>query len=286
MTAIPICFSDYEKILDHLKQGKKFSQLFSQSHSKFFQSICILSEVLNLQECMDCIHAIENGQSGLKKKLLKQLIYPSFLIIFSYFLILFFTWSILPVMEAYISASLMQNVRLLFVLYSLLVWALLLATLILFFGHKVSFLQSFLARQTFQKQVTTYTFCTMYRILHEKGCTSMECIKIIGKMKNHSIQKVVKDMTNQLEQGISFLDCIQNSSALDPIFIRFATIGSHSNQVDKVLLAYEKNTLEKLEQKVKKVSSFFQLFSYAMVAILLFVFYQIMLVPMNILETF
>lgn len=286
MTAISISFSDSENILYHLKQGKRLSQLIYSGHSKFFQSISILSDVLNLQECIDCIHSMEQGQSGLKTTLLKQMIYPFFLIGFSYFLILFFTWSILPVMEAYVSASLMQSVRMIFVGYSILIWVVLVVAILLLFGHHFPTLDRYLSSLSFQRQVTTYTFCTMYRNLHQKGCTSMECIRVIERMESKRVKKVAQIMMGHLEQGISFLDSIQKIEFLDPTFVRFVKIGAHSSQMDKILSAYEQTTLEQLRHKVKRASGYFQIFSYAMVAVLLFVFYQVMLVPMNILDSF
>ncbi|MBP3853375.1 MAG: type II secretion system F family protein [Erysipelotrichaceae bacterium] len=287
MTGIRLCFSQQEKILSSLRQGKKFSEIIRGHNSDFFRYISVLSNYISLQDCVECVHTIESGQNQMKKTLLKQSVYPLFLIGFSYFLILFFTLTILPAMQVYLNEGTMNLVHALFFFYSLILIAVVAALFLYFFGQRIGPVRKKLFEWRVQKQITTYEFCILYRQLHRHGLTSMECVQAIEKMGfNPFVSYTAKRIRTDLSQGHSFLQCVQQTKTLDPSFVQFLNIGMQSGQPDSLLKAYEGKTLDDLTRWVKRTSGMIQIFSYIMVAVLIFVFYQIMMVPLNLLETF
>lgn len=287
MTGIELCFEDSKAIFDYLQQGKKFSDLFVGHDSEFFQYVSVLSSALSLQECIDCVHSIRKGHSGLKSALIKQTLYPFFLIGFSYFLILFFTWTILPVMQMYLQPSVITLVHSLFYVYSVILFGIVALVVIIIYGQNSTKVELALSHYSFQKQMVSYEFSTLYRQLHQHGLTSTQCIEVMERMPfNLSVKMMANQFSSYFKKGISFMDCLYKIHRLDPVFIRFVSIGIKSKEIDSLLHAYEEKTLYELEKKVSSASRVFQLFSYGMVAILIFLFYQILLGPLNMLETF
>lgn len=247
----------------------------------------VLSGVMSLEDSLQCIRSIESGKKTLRNLLIKNSIYPMFLIGFSYGLILFFSTSILPVMEMYVSSGTIRWIHGLFLFYSLFLTLIVTGVLIAAFGQRIPGIEAKLASVSFVRQVTTYTFCTLYRQLYTRGLTSLECIEAIDRLHfNPAVSLIAQEIKHSLQSGQSFQQAIEACVRLDPSFLSFVSIGLNTGRIETLLEAYEKKTLDQLHTLVKTVSQSLQLISYAMVGVLVFVFYQIMLAPLNLLDSF
>ena len=62
-------------------------------------------------------------------------------------------------------------------------------------------------------------------------------------------------------------------------------MGLHTSSIKELLHLYQQKVQKELEQKIKKLSLYIQIGSYISVGIVVLTVYQILLVPMNVLNT-
>ena len=89
-----------------------------------------------------------------------------------------------------------------------------------------------------------------------------------------------------LEMGLSLWDALHNEFGKDPLFMRCIQLGMHSSNLLHILPIYQSRVLYEIQTRIKKYILFVQLFAYTSVAILVLVFYQVLLLPLNLLQTF
>ena len=68
--------------------------------------------------------------------------------------------------------------------------------------------------------------------------------------------------------------------------MRCIQLGMNSSNLLHILPIYQSRRLYDIQAHIKKYILFVQLFSYTSVAILVLVFYQVLLLPLNLLQTF
>lgn len=96
---IEICFTEHDKIKDALQAGNSLRRvLFSNQKNVYFQTILVLSSSMSLKMAIDCANRIEEQLQNIFKNFFQNLTYPFCIFIFSYLMILFFSYSIVPQM--------------------------------------------------------------------------------------------------------------------------------------------------------------------------------------------
>lgn len=70
------------------------------------------------------------------------------------------------------------------------------------------------------------------------------------------------------------------------LFVLFVETGVLTSNLSKLFEIYVMKTQIELNSQIKKWTTGIQIFSYLCVAIVVFVFYQVMLLPLNMLNTF
>lgn len=283
---IELSFKEHKKILAGLAQGKSLVDMLCVNTKKpYFQTLHILCQSLPFDKAIRCADALDTVQSELKTKVLRALAYPTFLFLFSYGLILFFSQTIIPSLLTYDSSSTsMGLVRALQIGYTFLFVLLLLLILGFICRHWIPFLQNKIETLPLFRSIDYYSFSLIWCALLENGCSTQVCIQTMTKMKATKTNAI--HIQSQLEKGVSLLDALHSEFGKDPLFMRCIQLGMNSSNLLHILPIYQSRTLYDIQAHIKKYILFVQLFSYTSVAILVLVFYQVLLLPLNLLQTF
>lgn len=288
---IELSFAEHQKILNDLNAGFSLTEIIRHSRCTQAALVDTLLEALSLEKTLETIFAMQQCSKDLESKVIRSSAYPLFLLGFSYAMIIFFRKSILPAMSAYGTESQDMLLSLLFWMFSLL-WIVLLTGLISYFivfctKLRVPPLERLLQRIRLIQQMQTAQLSRLMQSLFSSGLSTKDALVLMTAFKSTPfVRRCADAWLKKMEQGMSFCECIVSDPALDPSFQIFMQTGIESAHTEQLLQAYYQKTLTNLEKAAKKLSLSLQLLSYGCVGVLVITVYQVMFIPLNMLDSF
>lgn len=286
-TLIHLTFKKDEEIITYLKEGMSLQEIFTLNQKKlYFKYLRILSGKLNLSDALDCVNKIEKSSNTFFETLLKKISYPFFLLIFAFFIILFFSDYVLVQMKDYISN------RMVFVFIHLLKWgfgfAILSMIFYLFLYYVLFYKYNSKMKCPFQlmKKMISLQFVCMYQALDKSYTSTQEILETLACMDFSVVGKVSNEILVYLKHGKSLEESFLEIEVFDSDFKKMLIYALTSNQMHVFFDLYMKKCSLDLEKSVKKISTGIQLFSYMSIGILVLIVYQIMMMPLNMLNQF
>lgn len=286
-TLIHLTFKKDEEIITYLKEGMCLQEIFTRNQKKlYFKYLRILSGKLNLSDALDCVNKIEKSSNTFFKTLLKKISYPFFLLIFAFFMILFFSDYVLFQMKDYISNGMV------FVFIHLLKWGfgftILSIIFYLFLYYVLFYKYNSKMKCPFQlmKKMISLQFVCMYQALDKSYTSTQEILETLACMDFSVVGKVSNEILACLKNGKSLEESFLEIEVFDSDFKKMLVYALTSNQMHVFFDLYMKKCSLNLEKSVKKISTGIQLFSYISIGILVLIVYQIMMMPLNMLNQF
>lgn len=286
-TLIHLTFKKDEEIITYLKEGMSLQEIFTLNQKKlYFKYLRILSGKLNLSDALDCVNKIEKSSNTFFETLLKKISYPFFLLIFAFFMILFFSDYVLFQMKDYISN------RMVFVFIHLLKWgfgfAILSMIFYLFLYYVLFYKYNSKMKCQFRlmKKMISLQFVCMYQALDKSYTSTQEILETLACMDFSVVGKVSNEILVYLKHGKSLEESFLEIEVFDSDFKKMLVYALTSNQMHVFFDLYMKKCSLDLEKSVKKISTGIQLFSYMSIGILVLIVYQIMMMPLNMLNQF
>jgi competence protein ComGB len=288
-TMIELSFQDAPEILSRLEQGQELADILTGSmETRYNQSVRILSRCMPLEKALDSAERIEKATHDSFMNFFREIAYPLFIFVFCYGFILFFSSTILPTMSMYTENT---NAEL-FVGFLKLFYTLICVGVLSFAGIAKMISSSragirWLHRFSWLRLYDTYQFSIYFHVLCETGLATTDCVELLTQLsRSKRIQIYAADLLSSIRHGVPMERALNDASQFDADFGRFISIGIHSSEISKLLSLYEQRAEHLLKQKIKHAAVGVQILSYLSVALLVFVFYQIMLMPLNMLSTF
>ena len=286
-TLIRLTFKKDEEIITYLKEGMNLQEIFTLNQKKlYFKYLRILSEKLNLRDALDCVNKIEKSSNTFFETLLKKISYPFFLLIFAFFMILFFSDYVLVQMKDYISNGMV------FVFIHLLKWgfgfAILSMIFYLFLYYVLFYKYNSKMKCPFRlmKKMISLQFVCMYQALDKSYTSTQEILETLACMDFSVVGKVSNEILACLKNGKSLEESFLEIDVFDSDFKKMLVYALTSNQMHVFFDLYMKKCSLDLDKSVKKISTGIQLFSYISIGILVLIVYQIMMMPLNMLNQF
>lgn len=286
-TLIHLTFKKDEEIITYLKEGMCLQEIFTRNQKKlYFKYLRILSGKLNLSDALDCVNKIEKSSNTFFETLLKKISYPFFLLIFAFFMILFFSDYFLVQMKDYISNGMV------FVFIHLLKWGfgftILSIIFYLFLYYVLFYKYNSKMKCPFQlmKKMISLQFVCMYQALDKSYTSTQEILETLACMDFSVVGKVSNEILACLKNGKSLEESFLEIEVFDSDFKKMLVYALTSNQMHVFFDLYMKKCSLNLEKSVKKISTGIQLFSYISIGILVLIVYQIMMMPLNMLNQF
>lgn len=262
-------------------------EIFTLNQKKlYFKYLRILSGKLNLSDALDCVNKIEKSSNTFFETLLKKISYPFFLLIFAFFMILFFSDYVLVQMKDYISN------RMVFVFIHLLKWgfgfAILSMIFYLFLYYVLFYKYNSKMKCPFRlmKKMISLQFVCMYQALDKSYTSTQEILETLACMDFSVVGKVSNEILVYLKHGKNLEESFLEIEVFDSDFKKMLVYALTSNQMHVFFDLYMKKCSLDLEKSVKKISTGIQLFSYMSIGILVLIVYQIMMMPLNMLNQF
>ena len=284
-TLVHLVFQKDDEILDELKSGNCLMDLFCRNQKKlYFKYLKILGSKMNLKEAIECVSQIEKSSNVFFEQLLKKIAYPFFLLVFAYFMICFFSEFVLVQMKDYISSnSVLILIQVLKVLFGTSILCIL-----LYLGLYYLFFYKYDARLkcpfSLMKKMISLQFVCMYQALDKSYTSTQEILETLAYMDFSVVGKVSNEIFACLKNGKSLEESFLEIEVFDSDFKKMLVYALTSNQMHVFFYLYMKKCSLDLEKSVKKISTGIQLFSYISIGILVLIVYQIMMMPLNMLN--
>lgn len=285
LTVLKLSFPYSDQIIAELNQGRALSQIFLEhSNDSLFHLLHILSGHMSFEQALDCANVIEESSKKRKQKFVIQIAYPLFLFLFSYALILFFSNSIVPSMMTYAENSSFVIIDVLSVLYTFILLFFIVMFLLFIFRKRIKKLNQIFSSIYYVKVYQSLLFSYIWKSLLSNGLATFECFRVMEDIPE--TKDLAQSLNDCLARGSSLLQAISDTFKDLNLFYQFIETGMASSNLIHLLDIYDQRQEKEMDFILKKISKFIQLFSYLCVAIVVFVFYQVMLLPLNMLNTF
>lgn len=281
-------------ILLALKNGVSMEQILRQGKGYFYTHLSFFFHVTSLEEAILCALEMKQWERSVFSLLGKKLAYPLFVLVSAYVLLFFFSYAILPQMIQSFETIEAQGMFFLIGCMQLLVYASCLFLILLFLGFLIVHKSKpyrlkwyhFAMRTKLLQSWCSYQLSGYLITLNKKGISTQHSFAFL---KNHCKQETVTICSawieEQLKQGIAFQEVIQTCPFLSKNIKQHFFIGQKINQMETFLSMYMEQQKEEWLQQIKKWTVYIQLFSYGFVALLVILVYQMMLLPLSMLET-
>lgn len=282
--------------IECLNEGRRMEEIVMYGNkSRFFELLRFFIELTSLHEAIQSAISMRNFESQIKGKLIKQTAYPLFIFVFSFVTIYLFSNYIIPQLLNNFEASetyLFDIVIFIKNISVLLVGVLLISLcfLVLFkysYKLKILFCEKTIFMIPFIKSVVSYYLSSYLIELQSKGLSTKQAFKFLMGMNEKSLLNyVVLGINERLCNGIDLSVCINENRFLSKGFKLHYVIGSSTNNYEKSLNDFCNYQEKRWFQLIKRISTTVQIMSYSLVGVLVICVYQIMLIPLQMLENF
>ena len=287
------CTFDQIKIISGCKQDS-IQEMISQSFGKSVNMYENMRKYLSDEQCLRMWLMINKLNDELSFKLIKQLLYPSFICIFTYVSMLFFKLTLLQRIQSMFEIADSNLILIGFNTTLVLLTMIYMTIFITLIFLKIS-LNNPNSRNFFYKSLhlrfkdnilTVYTTGLFSRMLNEcikSGISTQKSLEMLGRNVDFPfVAFLASNCSNKLNEGNSFNDSI-SSIETDSSFKIYMQLGFYEINVISQLSNYCEFNTEYLSFKLKRLIDCFTVFVYFQFSISVILLYQVIQIPMTAL---
>lgn len=283
-------------LLQELEQGTPLVELLIQGHhGSFYDHLCFFMKIASLSEAIMSALEMDDVIKSMRSRLMKQSRYPMLLFIMALFTLYLFTAQILPQLMQGFAMNEENGMWLgsVYVLRTLALSVLCTVTLALMITLIASrslrwklHILSWLRFTSLPQQYCSYLLAGYFAQLLHHGITTKNAFAFLTQLKNDSLlRQCACQMEAQLQDGLSLDECLSSQCWLDDAFVRMWMIAEHTHNMEASLKQYQKQQEATWEQLLKRIGIGIQISTYLFVGIMVILVYQIMLVPLQMMES-
>ncbi len=285
------------KIIQELKLGQDMISVIKAYCPKDYRDdFYSLISFLPLKDSLKLCVWLHEEESKEKKELRKNLGYPLLMFVSTIVGLYFFVQICFPLLiqlmnDFNANSMYLQNIRLIFLVVLKSIMILMSATGLLIFmmSRKKNQVQAYcliikILNLSLLKQHISCQFARYFYHCNHVGCKTKETIEILKQVERKPIVNFLSvTVEESLLSGNEMKEAIQNRF-MDESLHRFMTIAMHSSSMDEMLQGYIELSQKKMKQKIRLVTKLLQLFSYAIIALILIFVYQILILPLSVMS--
>lgn len=282
---IRLCFHNHQAMLEKLESGMDLAALFSAGCNE--KLLGTLMRCLDFEKALQIRTILRKCSRQLLESLVKDALYPLFLLAAATALTLFFSLQILPAMSGLTDPSSERLIALIFVLFAIL-WL-----LIFCFGVGFVWMLSgrkapvWIEKQTLARKIVSIQTACLLAALLEQNLSTRQIIELLETLPEVPlVQSRAKRWKKKLSRGISLMACLSADPGIDPVMLRFLQAGMECGKPWSVLESYQASAMPVLNRHLKKISLALQCASYGGIGLLVLSMVQVMMAPLNMLQTF
>ncbi len=283
-------------LLRELEQGKALAELLVQGHhGSFYNHLRFFLKITSLSEAITSALEMDDVMKNMRSRMLKQARYPMLLFIMSFFTLYVFTAQILPQLmqsfaldeESNMWMSAIVILRGFAMMILGIVCVLLIVALIASRSSTWKLVSMTCLRFTsLPQQYCSYLLAGYFAQLLHHGITTKNAFAFLTQCDASVLLKhCTSKMEAQLQEGIPLEDCLSAQDWLDQAFVRMWMIAEHTHNMETSLRQYQRHQEAAWEQLLKRFGMGIQISTYLFVGIMVILVYQIMLVPLQMMES-
>lgn len=285
-------------VIQQLEDGKvlreAFSDLLPKAYRRYFENFILYLPML---ESLNISIELANHEEHVRQKMIKDMFYPVMMLIMMLVGMQMFQHFIFPQMMSLMD-SFDVNVDHFFYLNG---FVQVLSWFVLLFGLLVVMIVLLLRDD--KRMCKLYCLFARYHrgsILIQKASNEfaryfLECVKvristwqtldIMKKLENKPlVQLIAIQLSQSLQQGQSFSSTM-HSPYVEHALQQFFQIALHGSNCEKMLEGYLCMSQERSARQVKHFTQAIQMICYGMIAIILLIIYQVLMLPMQMLQS-
>lgn len=281
----------------YLGQGMDVKDIFLQGHSgRFYTHLSFFMSLSSLSEAIYSALDMEDFEQGIRKKLIKQTSYPLLLFIFAFVTLYIFSSFIIPqMMQSFDmeqeSILLTRGVVWLKTITYILFFSLIIICLVgLWCIHhpttRFSLFDKLLRFTSLPADLCSYTLSGYFIQLQTHGLATNQAIACLLNIRQDTLlYRSVSQIHKRLSNGEELITIFEEHPYINDDLIQCWRIGMYTQNMQDAMMEMMKRQEELWFLVIKKISVGIQAGAYSFVAIMVLLVYQIMLVPLQILET-
>ena len=285
---------DDKHILIAIEKGESIEKITKDScKGRLGIFVSFFLNTTSIANALQCAIAMYQFERDIRKKFTKQTAYPLFILIVSFFSVIMFSNVIIPQLiqnfeiegnTIFVVVSFINYVSLglliLFLLFVLIIVMCKFSKKLMYYIGLFSIRYIRIVREWMSYYLSNYLV-----ELDRHGMSTKHAFQFLQDVKNQPLLFiVVKKIYYDLQNGVEMMDSIQHNPMISKNFKLHYTLGSSTNTFRDSLITYRDLQEKQWVNQIRKISVLVQLISYSFVGILVICVYQIMLVPLQMLE--
>ena len=282
---------------DCFKEGTNLESFFSSYLPKEYQKICMaIVKVLPIDKTLAfCIDLLQKNKKR-KLKIFKILFYPILLLFVMMIFVLLFNQIVLPMMLNLVKSfhqvdsSLEYFVSILnyiitffflccFILFCYITYSLWPKNIVKSYQRIYHYFPHSLFVKYYSEQ-----FIQLYVLCIQEGLSTKESLDLINQLNMHPILSFLAECIHlQLMEGKAYQEAFEEAM-LDEEVLRFLRLSSLSLEGEEILKTYLSFVQNKIERTMTAYAKSIQVISYSLIALMILFLYQILLLPLQIIQ--
>lgn len=296
MDALRFLHMDTSNLYERLEQGEDvLDVLLRDEKGRFYEHLRFFVSIMSLADAIQSSEALVTFEKELKTKFLKKSMYPVCILLFAYVMLWVFSSAIIPQMmnsfsmdDSFQTLSILVSVMKFFCLsFALLSFSLLCTYLYLRMhqGLRSQLLYKHIAHLPVLKDYESYLLAGYLLEMQKRGISTKQAFSFLVTVDLDSVfHQMIVEIRNQLHKGQDYLCVVEQLGALNDSFSVAFKVGATSSNMETMLSSFMKQQEFVWDKTIKKLSVFLQIVSYTFVGFVVLIVYQIMLVPLSMLE--
>lgn len=288
-------FSIIQKQLEEGRQGEDIiASYLLPAYQGYFQGFI---QYMNMKDTLAAVLSVVRAERTQKEEILKGLLYPSLLFVGVNMGVLLFNSCILPVMTNMMAGFHYQNDTILLVqkIVSLIAAAVLFflcAGSVLFFyclqKKNIVFVYHTIQKKYPHALIVKYAssdFSRFYLECIRRQIPTRESLQILMQLDQ---KPLVKDIAEQLDHlltdGIEMKEAVERCRT-EPALVRIFQISIYASNCVTMMEGYLQMVKDRTAAEIARYARTVQLISYSAVAMIIILVYQVLLMPISMMET-
>lgn len=262
-------------------------EFFKKSYSQYTS----LLGYLNILQLISYINFNEKFKKDLLQSLSKKIIYPIFLIGFAFITLLIFKFSIIPLLASFSEGRAVIFVTIFYylsILISIFIGLVIILAIFTFKNPTYSLIVYFkLYNFRVFKVIESYYLTILCHLLisfDNQGMSTFQTFKLINKFKGSTIvSNLAYFVSCDLEAGSGLEASIKNMR-INESFKNILILGIKSNKYNQVLNQYSKKLTYDINQEIAYIAKILLVFAYVYIGIIVLVLYNILSLPLSLIN--
>lgn len=291
--ALSLSFRNCDEIIELLSNGGNMSEVKGIEKSfcyyfRFFSSVAPMEDAINTS-----LRLYELRRSIILV-IVRQSVYPLLLFCMSFILAFFFLSVIYPQLlevsqsqPSFLPVLVLNLIRFIFLFFVIFLFLLLTALLFLKWNAdaRCYLIVRFHKYSKVFRSVTSYLFASFLCELMQAGIDTANAFELMQTVEKNSILfPCVQEVKQLLESGFSYEEIIMTSDYFTAVFQKYFLIGHRASILIQTLQLFMTQELQTWKRQLHAGGIVLQIFIYIIIGLLVYSIYQILLMPLEMLN--